>query len=124
MSGIKTLIQIQPVRTLGAVLTFGAAVIVGLAFNQGWSGEAVGLISGGWSAFIGVIGTFFTSGQVTANVNVPGVVHDTIISLAPYAPEIVNAIVPVAQSPLLNGPKVVEGQQGAVVAERPVSPPA
>lgn len=116
---LNSYFSVEPVRSLSATLAFGAALITGLAYNQGWSGEAVGLISGAWAGFIALVGTFFTREQVTSNVKVPGVVHDTIVSLAPYAPEIVNAIVPIAQSPLLNGPKVVEGQEGAVVTDHP-----
>lgn len=69
--GVKQLIQIEPVRTLSALLAFGSAIIVGLAYNQQWGGEAVGLISGGWSGFIALVGTFFTREMVTPNVNVP-----------------------------------------------------
>lgn len=116
---IKSYLKIEPVRSLSALLAFGAAVIAGFAYNQGWSGDAVALIGGGWSGFIALVGTLFTREQVTANASVPGIVHDTIVELSPYAPEIVNAIVPVAQSPLLDGPKVVEGQQGAVLTEKP-----
>lgn len=118
---LKTYIQIEPVRTLSAVLAFGAVVITGLAYNQGWSGDAVGLISGGWSAFIALVGTLFTRNQVTSNANVPGVAHDIIVSLAPFAPEIVNAVVPVATSPLLDGPTVVDNGTETVIAERPAT---
>lgn len=99
---LKDVIQIEPVRTLSAVLAFGAAAITGLAYNQHWSGEAVGLLSGGWSGFMAVIGTLFTRNQVTSNVNVLDKVHDTIVALAPYAPVVTEAIVPVASSPLLD----------------------
>lgn len=104
---LKSYIQIEPVRTLSAVLAFGAALITGLAYNQGWSGQAVGLISGGWSGFIAVVGTLFTRNQVTSNVNVIEQVHDTIVALSPYAPVVTEAIVPVASSPLLESSVVV-----------------
>jgi len=68
--GVKQLIQIEPVRTLSALLAFGSALIVGLAYNQHWSGEAVGLISGSWSGFIALVGTFFTREQVTPNAKI------------------------------------------------------
>lgn len=118
---LKSYIQIEPVRTLSATLALGAAIITGLAYNQGWSGEAVGLISGGWSAFIALVGTLFTRNQVTPNVSVPGVAHDIIVSLAPYAPEVVNAVVPVATSPLIDGPTVVDNGTEAIIAERPAT---
>ena len=100
--GVKQLIQFEPVRTLSALLAFGSAVIVGLAYNQHWTGQAVAMISGGWSGFIALIGTFFTRELVTSNPNVLAKVHDTIVELAPYAPMITEAVVPVASSPLLD----------------------
>jgi len=116
---LKSYIQIEPVRTLSAVLAFGAVVITGLAYNQGWSGDAVGLISGGWAAFIALVGTLFTRNQVTANANVPNIAHEIILALSPFAPEIVNAVVPIATSPLLDGPTVVDNGSGAVIAAPP-----
>lgn len=86
--GIQNYIEIEPVRSLSALLTFGAAVIVGLAYNQHWAGDAVALISGGWAAFIAFIGTFFTRGAVTPNSAVEQKVHDTIVELAPMAPQL------------------------------------
>lgn len=104
---LKDSIQIEPVRTLSAVLAFGAAVITGLAYNQHWTGEAVGLISGAWSGLVAIFGTFFTRNQVTSNVNVLDKVHDTIVALAPFTPVVTEAIVPVASSPLLDTSVVV-----------------
>ena len=115
---LKSYISIEPVRSLSALLAFGAALITGLAYNQGWSGEAVGLISGGWSGFIALVGTFFTREQVTSNPNVMTKVHDTIVQLAPYAPVITEAVVPVASSPLLDTTVVVNDADGSPVDNR------
>lgn len=83
--GIQNYIDCEPVRTLSALLTFGAAVIIGAAYNQQWSGDAVGLISGGWTAFIALVGTFFVRDRVTPNSAVDQKVHDTIVQLSPLA---------------------------------------
>lgn len=111
---LKSYIKVEPVRSLSALLAFGAAVITGLAYNQGWTGEAVGLISGGWSAFIALVGTLFTREQVTPNAAVPQIVHDTIVQLAPYAPKVEEAIVPVATSPLLDSDVTVVDKRPTV----------
>ncbi len=111
----------EPVRFSAALSLFGTAVISLLALVFAWPAVAVVAVGGVWAAAIGVFNSLFIRNQVTANSNVPGIVHDSIISLSPFAPEIVNAIVPVATSPLLDGPNVVEGAQGAVVSERPQS---
>ena len=76
--GMKKLLTFEPVRTLSATLAFGAALIVGAAYNQQWSGEAVGLISGAWSAFIALVGTFFTRNQVTPNASVDQAIQDAL----------------------------------------------
>lgn len=115
---LKSYISIEPVRSLSAMLAFGAAIITGLAYNQGWSGEAVGLISGSWAGFIALVGTFFTREQVTSNPNVIAKVHDTIVELAPYAPVITEALVPVASSPLLDTTVVVKDHDGHPVDAR------
>lgn len=104
---LKEFIQVEPVRTLAAVLAFGGVLVTALAYNQHWSGDAVGLISGAWTSFIAIIGTLFTRNQVTPNVKVLDQVHDTIVALAPYAPVVTEAVVPVASSPLLEPPHVV-----------------
>lgn len=101
---LKDQIQIEPVRSLSGLLAFGAAVITGLAYSQHWSGEAVGLISAGWSAFIAFIGTFFVRNAVTSNPNVMDKVHDTIVALAPFTPVVTEVTVPVAASPLIDPP--------------------
>jgi len=103
---LKSYIKVEPVRSLSALLAFGAAVIAGLAYNQGWSGTAVGFISGGWSGFIALVGTIFTREQVTSNANVEQKVHDTIVELAPFAPVVADVIVPVAASPLIDAARV------------------
>ena len=115
---LKSYISIEPVRSLSALLAFGAALITGLAYNQGWSGEAVGLISGSWAGFIALVGTFFTREQVTSNPNVLAKVHDTILELAPFTPVITEAVVPVASSPLLDTTVVVNDHDGQPVDGR------
>lgn len=100
MSALRRFIDFHPVRFLSAVLAFGAAVITGLAYALEWSGQATGLISGGWSAFVAMIGTLFTAEQVVANPKVTQRVHDTIVALAPFAP--------VVSSPLLVEDVVVD----------------
>lgn len=112
-------ITFEPVRFSAALSLFGTAIISLLALVFTWPAVAVVAVGGVWAAAIGVFNSLFIRGQVTPNANVPGLVHDTIVALSPFAPEIVNAIVPVATSPLLDGPKVVEGTQGAVLSERP-----
>lgn len=104
---LKDVIQVEPVRTLAAVLAFGGVAITGLAYNQHWSGDAVGLISGAWTSFVAIVGTLFTRNQVTSNVAVNEKVHDTIVALSPFAPVVTEAIVPVASSPLLDTSVVV-----------------
>lgn len=106
---LKDQIQIEPVRSLSGLLSLGAAIIVGLAYSQNWSGEAVGLISAGWSAFIAFIGTFFVRNAVTSNPNVMDKVHDTIVALSPFAPVVTDVTVPVAASPLITPPTPTDG---------------
>lgn len=66
---IKNAVNFEPVKTLAAVLSFGSTVILGLAYNQHWAGEAVALISTSWTAFIAVVGTFFINSKVTSNAS-------------------------------------------------------
>lgn len=108
MSALRRFIDFHPVRFLSAVLAFGAAVLTGLAYAFNWSGEATGLISGGWSAFIAMIGTLFTAEQVVSNPKVQQRVHDTILALAPFAP--------VVSSPLLVEDVVVDTATAPVEA--------
>jgi hypothetical protein len=103
---MKKFLSFEPVRTLSALLAFGATVITGLSLRYGWSGEAATIIGGAWSGFIALVGTLFTREQVTPNAKVPELVHETIKALAPYAPTIVEATVPVAVSPLIEAPSV------------------
>lgn len=86
MSGLTNYIEVEPVRSLSALLAFGAAVIAGFAFNQDWSGEAVAQIGGIWSGFIALVGTFFTREKVTPNSTVDQKVHDTIVELSHFDP--------------------------------------
>lgn len=115
----STGITFEPVRFSAALSLFGTAVISLLALVFTWPAVAVVAVGGVWAAALGVFNSLFIRNQVTANSNVPGVIHDAIISLSPFAPEIVNATVPVATSPLLDGPKVTEGTTGAVLSARP-----
>ena len=62
---MKNYIQIEPVRTLSAVLAFGAAVIILIALLTDLSGEVVAAIQGVWAAFIAVIGSVFVRNEVT-----------------------------------------------------------
>lgn len=114
-------LSFEPVRFSAALSLFGTAVISLLAIVFAWPAVAVVAVGAVWAAGIGIFNSLFIRNQVTANTNIPGVVHDTIIELSPYAPEIVNAIVPVATSQLLDGPKITEGTTGAVISERPES---
>jgi len=62
---MKNYIHIEPVRTLSALLAFGAAIIAVLALTLNWDGDltsGVGLI---WAAFIALIGSFFVRNEVT-----------------------------------------------------------
>lgn len=102
---LKDQIQIEPVRTLAAFHVLGSAIITGLAFSQHYSGDAVGLLSAGWTAFIAFLSTFVRAG-VTANPAVLDKVHDTIVALSPFAPVVTDVTVPVASSPLIDPPAV------------------
>jgi len=75
---MKNFIQFEPVRTLSAALAFGSALIVGAAYKSHWSGEAVGLIQGGWSAFVAVVATFFTRNQVVPVANLSQTIQDNL----------------------------------------------
>ena len=61
---MKNYISIEPVRTLSALLAFGAAVILLLAFTFDWSGDTTGLVSAVWAAFIALVGSFFVRNEV------------------------------------------------------------
>lgn len=98
---MKKFLSFEPVRTLSALLAFGATVITGLSLRYGWSGEAATIIGGAWSGFIALVGTLFTREQVTPNAKVDKIVHDTIVALAPYTPQIMEATIPVAVSALI-----------------------
>lgn len=86
MSRLTDYVEVEPVRSLSALLAFGAAVIAAFAFNQEWSGEAVAQISGVWAGFIALVGTFFTREKVTPNSTVDQKVHDTIVELSHFDP--------------------------------------
>jgi hypothetical protein len=61
---MKNYISIEPVRTLSALLAFGAAVILLLAFTLDWGGDVTGLVNAVWVAFIALIGSFFVRAKV------------------------------------------------------------
>lgn len=105
---IKDQIQIEPVRSLAALHVLGSAIITGLAFKFHYSGDAVGLLSAGWTAFIAFLSTFVRA-NVTSNPAVMDKVHDTIVALAPFAPVVTDVTVPVAASPLINPPTPIDG---------------
>ena len=79
---LKSVINFEPVRTVAALLAFGSSVVLGLAYGLHWSGEAVGLISSGWSGFVALLGTFFVNSRTTANSDLDHIVHDTIVHLS------------------------------------------
>lgn len=62
---MKNYIHIEPVRTLSALLAFGAAVILLFALLLDWSGDLVAVVGGVWAAFIALAGSFFVRDQVT-----------------------------------------------------------
>lgn len=79
---VRDTIVFEPVRSLSALLAFGAAVVAALSFGLNWSGEAASLAGGVWSAFVALINTFFVRNAVTPNEKVDEKVHDTIVDLA------------------------------------------
>ncbi len=95
---LKDKIIFEPVRSLSALLAFGVAVIVGLAFNFDWSGEAVASVQAIWGAFIALVGTFFVREAVTPNASVNQKVHDTILALDALNPRpevvVVHNVIP------------------------------
>lgn len=78
---IKNYIEIEPVRSLAALQTLGAAAIVAVAYNQQWAGEAVAQIGFVWAGFTAFLGTFLVRNKVTPNTTVDQKVHDTIVAL-------------------------------------------
>lgn len=62
---MKQYLHIEPVRTLSAVLAFGAAVIALIALLTDLSGDVVGAIQLVWSAFVALVGSFFVRNEVT-----------------------------------------------------------
>ena len=61
---MKQFIHVEPVRTLSALLAFGAAVILLLAFVFDWAGDVTGLVNAVWAAFIALVGSFFVRNEV------------------------------------------------------------
>lgn len=93
---LKDKIVFEPVRSLSGLLALGAATILAAAYGLDWSGEAVGLVSGVWSAFIAFVGTFFVRDAVTPNAAVNQKVHDTIVALDAAKPDVVVVVPPPA----------------------------
>ena len=83
---IKNYIEIEPVRSLAALQTLGAAAIVAVAYNQQWAGEAVAQIGFVWAGFTAFLGTFLVRNKVTPNQSVDQKVHDTIVELSEFNP--------------------------------------
>jgi len=76
------ILKTEPVRALSALLAFGAAVILLLQHAFGWDGTLTGLVGTAWSAFIGLVGSFFTREQVTPNASLDAKIHDAIVQLS------------------------------------------
>lgn len=81
---LKSYIQFEPVRFGAALLVLGTALSALLALVA--TAAVAAAVGGVWVALVGVYSALFTRNQVTSNAAVPGVVHDTIVSLAPLAP--------------------------------------
>src|SRR6478609_5435566 len=104
---LKSYAKFEPVRLAAALAVLGVAIggLVAL-LSTAAIGAAVGAV---WAGGVAVFNAIFTRDAVTPNAAVPGIVHDTIVSLAPFAPTVEHVDVPVATSPLLDGPQVVHG---------------
>lgn len=103
---LKSTAQFNPVRLAAAVALFGVALggLIGLLTTA-----AIGAgVASVWAAGVAIFNAVFVHDAVTPNANVPGIVHDTIVSLAPFAPKVESVVVPVATSPLLDAPKVID----------------
>lgn len=96
--------KFEPVRFSTALNLLGIAVISLLGLTLGWTAIAVVAVNGVWAAAKGVFDSFIVRNAVTPNDSIDGIVHNTIVSLAPFAPTVVHADVPVAVSPLLPDP--------------------
>ena len=62
---MKQYLHVEPVRSLAALLAFGAAVITMLALVLDWSGDVVASVQLVWSAAVALVATFFVRDQVT-----------------------------------------------------------
>ena len=82
---LQKIIAQNPVRLLTAVMSFGTTIITVLSLSQGWSPETVTQVSAVWTAVVALVGSFITYGQVIPISKIDGLVHDTIVSLAPLA---------------------------------------
>lgn len=103
---LKSYAQFEPNRLAAALGLFGIALGGLIAvLSTAVIGGAVAAL---WAAGVGIFNAVFVRNQVTPNVVVPDVVHDTIVALAPFAPKVESVVVPVATSPLLDGPRVID----------------
>lgn len=99
---LKSYIQFEPVRLSAALAMFGVAVGGLLALLT--TAAIGGAMAAVWASGVAIFNALFVRNQVTPNAAVPGVVHDTIVALAPYAPQVEQVVVPVATSPLIDAP--------------------
>lgn len=84
---MKNVIKGEPVAIAGAVTVFGGAVIAILQNQLHWDGTLTGLVSGAWTAFIGMVVATLVRGAVTPTGKVAQLAHDTIVALAPQSPD-------------------------------------
>lgn len=97
---LKDVIQNEPVRFAAALAALGVAVSGLLALIT--TAAVAASVLAVWTASVGVFNALFVRNAVTPNTAVLDKVHDTIVALAPYAPKVVETVVPVAESPLLD----------------------
>lgn len=81
---VKSYIQFEPVRFSAALLAFGLAV--GALISLLATAAIGAAVAGVWTAGVGIFNALFVRNAVVPNAAVPGVVHDTIVALAPMAP--------------------------------------
>ena len=79
---MKNVVKGEPAVVLGAVSVLLGAVTTLLALVLHWDGQLTAAVGAVNSAVVGVGAAVFVRSAVTPNVNVPGVIHDTIVALA------------------------------------------
>lgn len=83
MSTLSNYVTFEPVKLSAALGAFGIALAGLLALVIS---APIGLAVGGvWTAGVGIFNVLFVRNQVTPTASVPGIVHDTIVALAPLA---------------------------------------